>query len=194
MLPPREWTQASGTWMQYVDKSPADRDAVLRLQRKLDELLNDRQARVSGMCEVRAYLYRQACDELVRHVALDCPERGLLLLRARDERRMALDAWGCVFDESMGFGLRKAVESEPGAGEARDRAEALRSGNDALKRQIAELQKQAAVSAKRDAATAEADDKRRKNEIEGYKFQGISLDALLRKLSAAPPAMPQNLL
>lgn len=34
MLPPREWTEESGTWMQYVSKEPATRLAVIMLQVK----------------------------------------------------------------------------------------------------------------------------------------------------------------
>lgn len=32
MLPPREWTEETGTWMQYVSKDPATRLAVITLQ------------------------------------------------------------------------------------------------------------------------------------------------------------------
>lgn len=32
MLPPREWTEETGNWMQYVSKEPATRMAVLTLQ------------------------------------------------------------------------------------------------------------------------------------------------------------------
>lgn len=34
MLPPREWTEETGTWMQYVSKEPATRLAVITLQVK----------------------------------------------------------------------------------------------------------------------------------------------------------------
>ena len=37
MLPPREWTQASGTWMQYVSKKTASRLDVISLQEDLDK-------------------------------------------------------------------------------------------------------------------------------------------------------------
>ena len=32
MLPPREWTEETGTWIQYVSKDPATRLAVITLQ------------------------------------------------------------------------------------------------------------------------------------------------------------------
>lgn len=36
MLPPREWTEETGTWMQYVNKEPATRLAVITLQVKIE--------------------------------------------------------------------------------------------------------------------------------------------------------------
>ena len=93
MLPPREWTEESGNWMQYTAKTPATRLDVISLQENLDSRLLDRQARETGICPVREDLYSQAFDELIRQVAINCPERGLLLLRVRDEIRMTIDAY-----------------------------------------------------------------------------------------------------
>ncbi len=103
MLPPREWTQESGTWMQYVSKEPATRLDVITLQEMLDKRLVERQAREAGICPVREDLYHQCFDELIRQVTLDGPERGLLLLRVRDELRMTIDAYKilvCVLTNS----------------------------------------------------------------------------------------------
>jgi dynein light intermediate chain len=99
MLPPREWTQESGTWMQYVSKEPATRLDVITLQELLDKRLLERQARETGICPVREDLYQQCFDELIRQVTLDGPERGLLLLRVRDEIRMTIDAYKILVRE-----------------------------------------------------------------------------------------------
>lgn len=93
MLPPREWTQESGTWMQYTSKDAATRLDVISLQECLDAKLEERQARETGICPVREDLFHQCFDELIRQVCLDGPERGLLLLRVRDEIRMSVDAY-----------------------------------------------------------------------------------------------------
>ena len=37
-------------------------------------------------------------DELIRQVTIESPERGLLLLRVRDEIRMTLDAYKTLYD------------------------------------------------------------------------------------------------
>ena len=53
-------------------------------------------------------------DELIRQVTLDLPERGLLLLRIRDEIRMTLDAYRALYESSVSFGVRKQLQSEEG--------------------------------------------------------------------------------
>ncbi len=37
-------------------------------------------------------------DELIRQVTLNCPERGLLLLRVRDEARMTIAAYQTLYE------------------------------------------------------------------------------------------------
>jgi hypothetical protein len=51
------------------------------------------QARETGICPVREELYSQCLDELIRQVTISCAERGLLLLRVRDEMRMTTAAY-----------------------------------------------------------------------------------------------------
>mgnify|MGYP001235901630 CR=1 FL=1 len=41
MLPPREWTEESGNWMQYTAKSPATRLDVINVQEHLDRKLQE---------------------------------------------------------------------------------------------------------------------------------------------------------
>jgi len=47
-------------------------------------------------------------DELIRHVTINNAERGLLLLRIRDEIRMTLSAHQRLFDNGFAYGTRKA--------------------------------------------------------------------------------------
>lgn len=56
-------------------------------------------------------------DELIRHVTLDGPERGLLCLRVRDEIRMTIDAYKTLYDSSVTFGVKKQLQAEQGMAE-----------------------------------------------------------------------------
>jgi dynein light intermediate chain, axonemal len=53
-------------------------------------------------------------DELIRHVTISCQERGLLLLRVRDEIRMSIAAYQTLYESSVAFGMRKALQAEQG--------------------------------------------------------------------------------
>merc|ERR1712178_214660 len=87
ILPPREWTEDGQLWIQYVSSTPATRLDVINLQEQLDLKLQQRQARETGICPAREELYAQCFDELIRQITINCAERGLLLLRVRDELR-----------------------------------------------------------------------------------------------------------
>ena len=90
ILPPREWVETGKHYIQYVSHQPASRVDVARLREMLDQKLMERQARESGICPVREELFSQCFDEIIRQVTIAEPERGLLVLRVRDEIRMTI--------------------------------------------------------------------------------------------------------
>lgn len=55
----REWTDDGKLWVQYVSSTPATRLDVTNLQEQLDQKLQQRQARETGICPVREELYSQ---------------------------------------------------------------------------------------------------------------------------------------
>jgi dynein light intermediate chain len=93
----------------------------LLTKEQLDHVLQKRQARETGICPVRRELYSQCfgihnnnTDELIRQVTISCQERGLLLLRVRDEIRMSIAAYQTLYESSVAFGMRKALQGEQG--------------------------------------------------------------------------------
>lgn len=63
ILPPREWTDDGQLWVQYVSSTPATRVDVIGLQELLDQRLQQRQARETGICPIREELYAQCFGE-----------------------------------------------------------------------------------------------------------------------------------
>ena len=59
-------------------------------------------------------VYFSYTDELIRQVTINCAERGLLLLRVRDEIRMTIAAYQTLYESSVAFGMRKALQAEQG--------------------------------------------------------------------------------
>lgn len=115
ILPPRQYMAEDGMHLQqHVSSTASSREDVINLQMKLDERLQERQARENGICPVREELYAQCFDELIRQVTIESPERGLLLLRVRDEVRMTIAAYQTLYQSSITFGMRKTLQAEQG--------------------------------------------------------------------------------
>lgn len=49
---------------------------------------------------------------MIRQITINCAERGLLLLRVRDEIKMTIAAYQSLYESSIAFGMRKALLSE----------------------------------------------------------------------------------
>merc|ERR1711935_548826 len=135
ILPPREWTEDGQLWIQYVSSTPATRLDVINLQEQLDMRLQQRQARETGICPVRRELYSQCFDELIRQVTINCAERGLLLLRVRDEIRMTIAAYQTLYESSIAFGMRKALQAEQGKTDMQKKIQELEEEKKDLERQ-----------------------------------------------------------
>jgi dynein light intermediate chain len=180
----REWVEDSGTWAQYVSKEPASRLDVIALQEQLDKKLSERKARETGICSVREELYGQCFDELIRHVTLDGPERGLLLMRTRDEIRMTIDAYKTLFASSVTFGIKKQLRAEQGIPELESQVSDLEAQKSQLELEVYELRSKLEIVEKREAERKTADDKRRKEELDFLKYQGQHLDSFLKQMNS----------
>ncbi|CAM9118790.1 unnamed protein product [Chrysoparadoxa australica] len=182
MLPPREWVEETGAWMQYVSKDPASRTDVINLQERLDKKLVERQARESGICLVREDLYGQSFDELIRQITLDGPERGLLCLRVRDEIRMTIDAYKTLYNSSVNFGIMKQLQAEQGMTELEEEILQLEEEKKALEHQVGELRNKVEVIEKRETEQRAVEEKKRKEDIGFLKYQGQHLDSFLKQI------------
>ena len=85
---------------------------MINLQDELDKKLQERQSRETGICPIREELYSQAFDELIREVTINCAERGFLLVRVRDEIKMTVQAYQTLYESSVAYGMRKALQAE----------------------------------------------------------------------------------
>ncbi|CEG40753.1 Axonemal dynein light chain [Plasmopara halstedii] len=181
ILPPQMWSEEkSGSWLRYASSVPSTRFDVLKLQEALDAKILERQARDSGICPVREDLYSQAFNELIRQVTLNCPERGLLLLRIRDELRLTTDAYKTVYDSSVIFGVRKQLQAEEGMGDLTDQIVRLQSEKEESEIKVAELTNKLEVIEKRAAERKALQDKSFKEELDFLRYQGQHLEAFLK--------------
>ncbi|XP_054003565.1 axonemal dynein light intermediate polypeptide 1 isoform X3 [Hylaeus anthracinus] len=185
ILPPKQWEEDGQTWIQQVyilrysfrlillttliiqvSSTPATRLDVINLQEQLDMRLQQRQARETGICPVRRELYTQCFDEIIRQVTVNCSERGLLLLRVRDELKMTLSAYQILYQSSIAFGMRKALQAEQGKEDLIATADELQLQKSDLEKTVAELKQKFEQAQKRAAELREAEEKKHMEEIQ----------------------------
>ena len=124
---PKEWEENGKKFIQYVSQEPGTREKARDLFKALDAKIKEREAREKGICPVREELYSQCFDELIRQVTIECPERGLLLLKVRDEIKNTISSYRTLYESAILFGIRKQLEAEV--------------GKDQLKKEISELER-----------------------------------------------------
>ena len=171
--------------MQHVSQEPASRIDIVTLQEKLDKALAERKARETGICPVRDQLYSQAFDEIIRQVVLDGPERGLLLMRTRDEIRMSIDAYKTLYQSSVTFGIKKQLRAEVGVPALEEKAAQMEAEKADLELELQELRSKFDMMEKRENERRLADEKRRKEELDFLKYQGQHLDSFLKQMNSS---------
>merc|ERR1719229_477401 len=184
ILPPREWSDSGQMWVQQVSNTPATRLDVVKMQDDLDKRLQQRQARETGICPVRRELYSQIFDELIRQVTINSAERGLLLLRVRDEIRMTIAAYQTLYGSSVVFGTRKTMESEQGKSDVEREIMELEQEKREMEKQVNELKARSEQIEKRAAEQRQVDDKKHNEEIQFLKRTNQQLKTQLEGIIA----------
>jgi dynein light intermediate chain len=179
MFLPREWEEQGKKYIQYVSPEKATREQSRDLYKALDDKIRERQAREKGICPVREELYAQCFDEIIRQVTIECPERGLLLLRVRDEIRMRIASYQTLYDSSVLFGIRKQLQAESGKEEFRSKLEELEKSKIKLTNSKIKLENQLKATEKRIREKNEIESQRRENEAGFLKQQNESLERFL---------------
>merc|ERR1712048_511418 len=186
ILPPREWTHEDQLWVQYVSSTPATRADVINLQEDLDRWLQQRQARETGICPIREELYSQCFDELIRQVTIICAERGLLLLRVRDEIRMTICAYQSLYESSIAFGMRKALQAEQRRNRCSAQLKALTADNRKLKNEVEELDQKIAQIERNEAERRDHEERKHKEEVDMLKKMNAQRKEQLESMLQAP--------
>lgn len=186
ILPPREWTEDGQLWVQYVSSTPATRLDIVNLQEHLDHQLQARQARETGICPVREELYAQCFDELIRQITINCAERGLLLLRVRDEARMTISAYETLYESSIAYGIRKALMAEQKRTELDQKLKQLALNKKELQSQVENMKRTIESTVTRATERREADEKTHAEEVEKIQRTNDILKTSLESLLSAP--------
>jgi len=187
-----------------VSSTPATRLDVINLQEQLDHQLQQRQARETGICPVREELYSQCfgknqlsiltflasniciTDELIRQITINCAERGLLLLRVRDETRMTIAAYETLYESSIAYGIRKALMAEQKKTELDAKLKQLASVKRELQQQVDNLKKTIESTQARAAERRDTEEKAHMEEVERIQKTNEQLKTSLETMLSAP--------
>ncbi|KAG8143002.1 hypothetical protein E2320_000303 [Naja naja] len=187
ILPPREWTEENQLWVQQVSSTPSTRMDVVHLQEQLDLKLQQRQARETGICPSLTpppLLLPPPTDELIRQVTINCAERGLLLLRVRDEIRMTIAAYQTLYESSVAFGMRKALQAEQGKSDMEKKIAELEDEKRDLERQVNEQKAKCEAIEKRELERRQVEEKKHTEEVQFLKRTNQQLKAQLEGIIA----------
>ncbi|XP_037128850.1 axonemal dynein light intermediate polypeptide 1-like isoform X4 [Syngnathus acus] len=179
IFPPREWAEGNAMWAQRVSSTPSTRADVVKLEEALDRKLQQRRALETGICPIRRDLYSQCFDELIRQVSINCVERGLLLLRVRDEIQTTVAAYQTLYESSVVFGMRKALQAEQDKEDMRKRMNDLEKEKEELTMRLNAQNAQCVANEKREEEKREAQEKKHVEQIQFWKKTNQQLKAQL---------------
>ncbi len=125
-------------------------------------------------------------DELIRQITINCAERGLLLLRVRDEARMAIAAYETLYESSIAYGIRKALMAEQRRTELNAKLKKLAGSNQDLRQQIENLKRTIQVTQQRSVEKRESEESAHKEEVDRIQKTNDQLKTTLEAMLSAP--------
>ncbi|XP_032936722.1 axonemal dynein light intermediate polypeptide 1 isoform X1 [Catharus ustulatus] len=126
-----------------------------------------------------------SADELIRQTTVSCAERGLLLLRVRDELRLTLSAYQALYESSVAFGVRKALQAEQGKAHLEKRIAELEEEKKELEKQVSEEKAKCEAIERQETERREIEEKKHSEEVTFLKRTNQQLKAQLECIIAA---------
>ncbi len=179
---PKEIEENGKKFIQYVSQEPGTREKARDLFKALDAKIKEREAREKGICPVREELYSQCFDEIIRQVTIECPERGLLLLKVRDEIKNTISSYRTLYESAILFGIRKQIEAEVGKEKIKKEISELERKKVELINQKLELDNQIKLFEKENEERNKMENSKREEESAFLRQQNENLDKYLKSI------------
>ena len=112
ILPPKKVKTGDQMWVQYVSCNPVTRAEVVNLSDNLKKHLELDGARMNGVCPIREKLYDECFHELIRQITINCLERGILLMRIKNETAMTINTYKILYESCITYGMRTFISAE----------------------------------------------------------------------------------
>jgi len=184
MFPVRVFEKDGKKFVQFVSAEDTKREMLKYLEKELENKMKERQARVSGLDPVRLELHFQLFDELMRQVTVNSPERGLLLLKVRDDFKMTIAAYQSLYESSVLFGINKQIQAEEGKADLEKRIQELERQKEILTNKKIDLTNKLESTKKSFDEINSYDKKRREKEKNFLQYQSQHLEAILKQFKS----------
>jgi dynein light intermediate chain, axonemal len=181
MLPNHVWRDERGEWVQTISAADQSRPELALMAGKLDGQLKALQARQQPVCSARTFLFSDAFDEMVRQVTIECPVRGLLLLRVRDQMRMSLEIYVELHRDGSEFSALKAETAAQELAALTTEQQQLQATATALKMQAKMLELRQSSIEKSHKTIQELADKARKEQLKTLLAEQSALKSRIQK-------------
>ena len=126
-------------------------------------------------------------DELIRQVTIECAERGLLFLRIRDEARMRIAAYQTLYESSLAFAVRKAVQGEEEKAVVENKVKEIMADTREKQKYISESQERCDGADDLNQERWQAMKKKQAQEIKSLKELYKNQTKQLQEMLAPPP-------
>ena len=67
---------------------------------------------MNGVCPIREKLYDECFHELIRQITINCLERGILLMRIKNETAMTINTYKILYESCISYGMRTFISAE----------------------------------------------------------------------------------
>ena len=119
-------------------------------------------------------------------MTIQCSERGLLLLRVRDEARLTLGAYQLLYESSVAYGMRKSLGSEQRKGEVGSALQEVEKEKKELERQAKEWTQKVEAAEKKERERKEEDGVRHREDMEQLRRHNAQLKKDLEQILSVP--------
>lgn len=182
ILPPREYTiDKKQLYIENVLSTPATKLDVLTLKSELETRLYKKEARENGICPIREDLFSQCFDELIRQITIVCSNRGLLLVRVRDELRMNIECYQKLYESALSYGIRKALLIQADKNDMSEEIESLKAEIDELEHDVGKYEININDLKERDRKNEFIDSNKHEEEVNNIKKKNQRLKEELEK-------------
>lgn len=186
IFPPKKINDGGLEYLQHASTAATSRSDIIALEEQLDALLKQKKARATGICPIRAALFDECFNEVIRQVAIDSTERATLLVDIRDEIQETINGYKKQYESITAHGIRGAIHREQNKNNLIKENQRLEAEIKAFEDKIADLKKRMKDAETNDQMDAQAKLKEHKEKMAIHQQENAALRKKLEDFLTSP--------